>query len=41
LAPDIGAQYFRDVANVVDAAGPPNRTQLIALMGRYGLIPAP
>lgn len=41
LAPDIGAQYFRDVANVVNADGPPDRTQLLAVMARYGLVPAP
>ena len=41
LTPDIGAQYFRDVANVVNAGGPPDRAQLIAVMARYGLVPAP
>ncbi len=41
LTPDIGAQYFRDVANVVSAGGPPDRTQLFAVMARYGLVPAP
>ena len=41
LTPDIGAQYFRDVANVVSAGGPPDRTQLLAVMARYGLVPAP
>jgi quercetin dioxygenase-like cupin family protein len=41
LAPDIGAQYFRDVASVVNADGPPDRTQLLAVMARYGLVPAP
>jgi quercetin dioxygenase-like cupin family protein len=41
LAPDIGAQYFRDVANVVNAGGPPDHTQLLAVMARYGLVPAP
>ena len=40
LTPDIGAQYFRDVANIVNASGPPNPTQLIAVMARYGLVPA-
>ena len=38
LTPDIGAQYFRDVANVVSAGGPPDRTQLLAVMARYGLV---
>ena len=41
LTPDIGAQYFRDVANVVSAGGPPDRTKLLAVMARYGLVPAP
>jgi hypothetical protein len=41
LAPDIGAQYFRDVATVVSAGGPPDRTQLLSVMARYGLVPAP
>lgn len=39
--PDIGAQYFRDVAEVVNAGGPPNIGALMAIMGRYGLVPAP
>jgi quercetin dioxygenase-like cupin family protein len=41
LTPDIGAQYFRDVAKVVGAGMPPDRTQLLAVMARYGLVPAP
>lgn len=41
MTPDIGAQYFRDVASVVNAGGPPDRTQLLAVMARYGLTPAP
>lgn len=40
LTPDIGAQYFRDVAAVVNAGGPPDRTKLLAVMSRYGLVPA-
>ena len=40
LSPDIGAQYFRDVANVVDAGGPPDKAALAAVMTRYGLVPA-
>lgn len=39
LTPDIGAQYFRDVAEVVNAGGPPDRARLLAVMGRYGLVP--
>lgn len=41
LSPDIGAQYFKDVAEVVNAGGPPDRAKLQAVMGRYGLVPAP
>jgi quercetin dioxygenase-like cupin family protein len=40
LSPDIGAQYFRDVAAVVGVEGPPDKTALIAVMSRYGLVPA-
>jgi quercetin dioxygenase-like cupin family protein len=40
MAPDVGAQYFRDVAAVVGAGGPPDRTALLAVMGRYGLVPS-
>lgn len=39
-SPDIGAQYFRDVAAVVNAGGPPDKTALVAVMSRYGLVPA-
>jgi quercetin dioxygenase-like cupin family protein len=41
LTPDIGAQYFRDVAAIVNAGGPPNREKLLEVMSRYGLAPAP
>ncbi len=40
LSPDIGAQYFRDVAAVVSAAGAPDKAALVAVMSRYGLVPA-
>lgn len=39
-SPDIGAQYFKDVAAVVNAGGPPDKTALVAVMTRYGLVPA-
>lgn len=39
-SPDIGAQYFRDVAAVVSAGGPPDKAALVAVMSRYGLVPA-
>jgi quercetin dioxygenase-like cupin family protein len=40
LSPDIGAQYFRDVAAVVNAGGPPDKAALVAVMSRYGLVPS-
>ncbi len=40
LSPDIGAQYFKDVAAVVNAGGPPDKAALITVMSRYGLMPA-
>ena len=38
LSPDIGAQYFKDVAAVVNAGGPPDKGALVAVMSRYGLV---
>lgn len=40
LTPDIGEQYFHDVAAVVSAGGPPDRAKLMQVMARYGLVPA-
>ena len=40
LTPDIGAQYFRDVAVVINAGGPPDKAKLVEVMSRYGLVPA-
>ena len=40
LTPDIGAQYFRDVAAIVNAGGPPDRAKLLGVMSHYRLIPA-
>lgn len=40
LSPDIGAQYFKDVAAVVNAGGPPDKAAMAAVMSRYGLVPA-
>ena len=40
LSPDIGAQYFRDVAVVINADGPPDKAALLSVMSRYGLVPA-
>jgi quercetin dioxygenase-like cupin family protein len=39
LSPDIGAQYFKDVAAVVNAGGPPDKAALMSVMSRYGLVP--
>jgi quercetin dioxygenase-like cupin family protein len=41
MTPDVGAQYFRDVGAVINAGGPPDRAQLLGIMSRYGLVPAP
>ncbi|MGA7802241.1 MAG: cupin domain-containing protein [Gammaproteobacteria bacterium] len=40
LTPDIGAQFFRDVGEVANAGGPPDRARLLEVMPRYGLVPA-
>ena len=39
--PDIGAQYFREVAAIVNTAGPPDRSRLLETMRKFGLVPAP
>ena len=36
-SPDIGEQYFRDIASVVNAGSPPDNAALVAVMSRYGL----
>ena len=41
LTPDIGAQYFRDVAEAVSAPGGPNPAKMVEVMKRYGLVLAP
>ena len=41
LTPDIGAQFFRDVAEVVNAPGKPDPAKLAEVMRRYGLVLAP
>ncbi len=40
MTPDIGAQYFLDVAALVSAGGPPDRTKLMEVMTRYRLVAA-
>jgi quercetin dioxygenase-like cupin family protein len=41
LTPDIGAQYFRDVAAVLGALGGPNLAKMVEVMKRYGLTLVP
>jgi quercetin dioxygenase-like cupin family protein len=40
LTPDIGAQYFREVAEVVSVPGGPDAAKLVEVMTRYGLVMA-
>lgn len=40
LTPDIGAQYFRDIAEAAGAPGGPNPAKMVEVMNRYGLVPA-
>ncbi len=39
-SPDIGPQYFKDVAAVANAGGPPDKAALVAVMSRYGQVPS-
>ena len=41
LTPDIGAQYFRDVAEVVSVPGGPDPAKLAEVMSLYGLVLSP
>lgn len=41
LTPDIGAQYFRDIAEAADARGGPSPARMVEVMTRYGLVLAP
>jgi len=36
-SPDIGAQYFSDIAAVVNTGGAPDKHALMAVMSKYGL----
>lgn len=38
--PDIGSQYFREVASIVNRGRPPDKAALVAIMHRFGLVPA-
>ena len=40
MSPDIGAQYFKDIAAVVNSGRPPDKSALMGVMSRYGLVPA-
>ena len=37
----LGPQYFRDIAEVVNVAGPPDVRRIMEVMQRHGLRPAP
>ena len=41
LTPDIGAQYFRDIAEIAGAPGGPSPAKMAEVMNRYGLVLAP
>ena len=41
LTPDIGVQYFREVAEVAAAPGGPNPAKMAEVMTRHGLVLAP
>jgi quercetin dioxygenase-like cupin family protein len=41
LTPDIGAQYFREVAEVANTPGGPGPARMVEVMSRYGLVLAP
>ena len=36
----LGPDYFREVAGIVNAGGPPDRAKITALMARYGMTAA-
>ena len=38
LTPDIGAQYFRDIAEIAGAPGGPDPAKMAAMMTKYGLV---
>ncbi len=37
----IGPEYFREMAAVISAGGPPDKAKMIEIMLRHGLTPAP
>jgi glyoxylate utilization-related uncharacterized protein len=38
--PDIGPQYFREVASIINRGGPPDKAKLMATMQKFGLVAA-
>jgi hypothetical protein len=38
--PDIGAEYFREIASIMGRDGPPDKVAVIATMRKFGLVPA-
>jgi hypothetical protein len=38
--PDIGAEYFREIASIMGRGGPPDKVALVATMRKFGLVPA-
>jgi quercetin dioxygenase-like cupin family protein len=41
LTPDIGAQYFRDIAEIANVQGGPSPARMAEVMTRYGLVLMP
>jgi quercetin dioxygenase-like cupin family protein len=37
----IGPEYFREIAVIINAGGPPDLEKIKAVMARHGLVPAP
>jgi hypothetical protein len=41
LTPALGAAYFRELAALLSAGGPPDLAKVKDIMQRYGLVPVP
>jgi quercetin dioxygenase-like cupin family protein len=41
LTPALGAAYFREMAALLSASGPPDLAEVKDIMQRYGLVPVP
>jgi hypothetical protein len=35
-----GPEYFREIAAIINAGGPPNLEKITVVMSRHGLVPA-